>query len=282
MIRLQLFPKGKNPMQRHTMIVALVVILGGIALFFLFPEKTVHEPPPAQVLAPAPEETRDQEPQYPAPAEQAPGDEPAEPLPALDESDGPAVAALSDLFGKEAIRRFLVPKNLARHAVTSIDNLPQAKLAMRLRPVQAMPGEFLVTGAEDELFLDPANFERYEPFISMLESVEVEDQLNLYWHFYPLLQQAYQELGYPEGHFNDRLVAVIDHLLAAPDIEGPIPLVRPKVFYEFADPQLQAGSAGHKILIRVGPENARRIKAWLQELRAGLTRESYNPDPGQR
>lgn len=267
-------------MQKHTMIVAFVVILGGIALFFLFPEKTVHEPPPAQVLTQ--EEPEDLGPQYPAPAEDVASEPAAEPLPTLDDSDGPALEALSDLFGADLVKRFLVPRSLARHAVTSIDNLPRAKLAMRLRPIQATPGEFLVNGAEDALFLDPANFARYEPFISMLESVEVSRQLQLYWHFYPLLQQAYQELGYPDGHFNDRLVAVVDHLLAAPEIQGPIALVQPKVFYEFADPQLQAGSAGHKIMIRMGPDNAGRIKAWLGELRIGLTRQSGAGDPGQQ
>ena len=44
---------------------------------------------------------------------------------------------------------------------------------------------------------------------------------SLYLHFYPLFQQAYQSLGYPNGYFNDRLVATIDNLLAAPDVSGP-------------------------------------------------------------
>jgi len=270
MIRLHAFPKGNGSMQKHTIIVALVVVVGGIALFFLFPEKTVHEPP-AQVLSPEPAESESQEPRYPVPEQVAEADEPAQPLPSLDESDGPALAALSDLFGTEPVERFLVPKNLARHAVTSIDNLPRSKLAMRLRPVKPVPGGFQVSGSEQELFLDPGNFSRYEPFIAMLESVEVSRQVALYWHYYPLLQQAYQELGYPEGHFNDRLVTVIDHLLAAPEIDQPIALVQPKVFYEFADPQLQASSAGHKIMIRMGPGNARRVKDWLQALRGALT-----------
>jgi hypothetical protein len=40
------------------------------------------------------------------------------------------------------------------------------------------------------------------------------------------------------------------------------------VLYEFADPALESRSAGQKALIRMGPANARRIKAKLREIRA--------------
>ena len=63
---------------------------------------------------------------------------------------------------------------------------------------------------------------------------------NVYFRFYPLFQQSYQNLGYPNGYFNDRLVQVIDMLLATPQPTGPIELVRPNVMYTFADPTLEA------------------------------------------
>ena len=43
--------------------------------------------------------------------------------------------------------------------------------------------------------------------------------------------------------------------------------------YQFADPELEARSAGQKIMIRMGSENAARIKAKLQEVRRELTSE---------
>jgi len=94
----------------------------------------------------------------------------------------------------------------------------------------------------------------------------------VYRRFYPLFQQAYVELGYPKGYFNDRLVEVVDHLLAAPEIDGSIALVQPRVLYQFADPELEARSAGHKILLRMGPENAAQVKAKLRAIRSELTR----------
>ena len=90
--------------------------------------------------------------------------------------------------------------------------------------------------------------------------------------FYPLFQQSYAELGYPSRYFNDRVFDVIDHLLATPDLSGPIALTQPKVLYEFADPQLQELSAGQKMLLRMGPDNEARVKAKLREIRKLLQR----------
>ena len=74
-------------------------------------------------------------------------------------------------------------------------------------------------------------------------------------------------LGYPNAYFNDRAVAVIDELLTTPEPEQPIPLVRPHVLYEYADPELEALSAGQKLLLRMGPDHAARVKAVLAEIR---------------
>jgi hypothetical protein len=89
-----------------------------------------------------------------------------------------------------------------------------------------------------------------------------------------LFQQAYQELGYPKKQFNDRLVEVIDDLLEAPEAQPPIKLVRPKVMYEFDDPELEDLSAGQKLLVRMGPENAAVLKAKLREIRRELVAEA--------
>jgi hypothetical protein len=106
--------------------------------------------------------------------------------------------------------------------------------------------------------------------VKLAQAVDAKQLVALYVYFYPLFQQAYEELGYPKKYFNDRLVEAIDDFLAAPEVSGPVKLVRPKVMYEFADPALEALSAGQKILIRMGPENAALIKTKLRDLRREL------------
>ena len=114
------------------------------------------------------------------------------------------------------------------------------------------------------------NSARYAPYVRALESVDAAALVAAYLRAYPLFQQAYRELGYPDGYFNDRLVAALEDMLAAPDAGASPKLVRPKVLYEFADPALEEASAGQKIMVRMGSDNARRAKAKLRELRQAL------------
>jgi flagellar biosynthesis/type III secretory pathway protein FliH len=107
--------------------------------------------------------------------------------------------------------------------------------------------------------------------VQLFARVDTKTLVGAYAAHYPLFQQAYRELGYPQGYFNDRLVATIDSLLATPDVPGPIAVVQPKVMFEYARPELEALPAGQKIMLRVGPENARTVKAKLREVRQALT-----------
>jgi hypothetical protein len=120
----------------------------------------------------------------------------------------------------------------------------------------------------------PENTARYAPYVRALEAIDAKKLVAVYVRFYPLFQQAYRDLGYPDGHFNDRLVEAIDSLLATPQPAEPVLLERPKVFYVFVDPDLEALPAGQKILVRIGAENAAKAKAKLKEIRAEITAQA--------
>lgn len=194
------------------------------------------------------------------------------PLPRLDESDravADAINRLTDVTGLFSFKSFI------RHFVVTIDNLTNQKIPQRYVFTQRVPDKFaVVTKDVDTALLDTRNFKRYAGFVNLAERIDTGKLIAHYVRFYPLFQEAYEELGYPDRYFNDRLIQVIDHLLAAPEVEGQINLVRPKVFYQFANPELEALSAGQKILVRVGYDNAQRVKAKLRELRTVLTRLS--------
>jgi len=160
-----------------------------------------------------------------------------------------------------------------RRIVATIDNLPRRKVALRLMPVKPVGGTLLATGG-DAGAISPENAARYARYAAVVEMVDAKKLAAVYVQFYPLFQQAYQELGYPSGHFNDRLVDVIDNLLAAPAPGEPAKVVRPKVFYEFADPELEALPAGQKVLVRIGTANASKVKAKLREIRAEVVKQA--------
>ena len=184
----------------------------------------------------------------------------------LDNSDLAMREALASLFNGK-LPAFVQPMNLIRNIVATVDNLPRSKAAPRLWPVQATSGALATMNAGDNLVIAADNSTRYAPVVALVQAIDTKQLVAIYVRFYPLFQQAYRELGYPDGYFNDRLVAVIDHLLATPDVKPPLALVQPKVLYQYADPDLEALSAGQKAMIRVGPDNAAVLKAKLREIR---------------
>ena len=196
---------------------------------------------------------------------------PTAPLPSLADSDAAMADALGQLAGASAVKDYLLPESIIRHIVVTVDNLPRQKAAVQKRPTGTVAGSFMADGDELHATLDPQNFARYQPWVAVIGKLNTRQLAALYIHFYPLFQQAYQDLGYPNGYFNDRLVQVIDNLLAAPQPTDAIALVRPNVMYTYADPGLESRSAGQKLLMRMGPENAEVIKAKLTELRAAIT-----------
>jgi hypothetical protein len=195
------------------------------------------------------------------------------PLPALDESDAYFLLELTDLYG-ERLERLLVNEALIDKIVASVDNLMRAEVSEKIRPLDRLGGSFVVDaeGEHGPFWLSPANHERYDLLVSVATSVDPSAVADTYRRFYPLMQQSYERLGYPNAYFNDRVVEVIDHLLETPSPTEPIPLAQPHVLYEFTDPELEALSSGQKLLIRMGSEHGARIRKALAELRVHIAR----------
>lgn len=255
-------------MNRTIWWVVLIVAAGAIlaALDHRSHQSSLRAVPPA-AQAPAPKPAP--EPAIRYPIEEKPQEKP---LPALNQSDPTVKDALRGLWNEKTLAQYFNLDGFVRRIVATIDNLARPKAAQRLMPVKPVPGQFRVNAQGSEITVSPENAKRYASYIKPFESVDTARLVDVYVHFYPLLQQAYEELGYPNAYFNDRLIEVIDHLLAAPEMPPNAKLVQPKVLYQFADPDLERRSAGQKIMMRMGNENAGRVKAKLQEIRNELTR----------
>lgn len=253
-------------------IAVIVVILAaaGFAAYYFGPWSRPPALPPASraEAPPAPQPPAvPQGPQHPIATAEAP-----QPLPTVRESDPAMRDAIGGLIGPDAFQRFFEPEDVLHRIVATIDNLPRKSYASRLDPVKTPPGAFATAGKDESLAIAPANASRYTPYVHALEAVDTAKLVAAYVHLYPLFQKAYVDLGYPNGYFNDRLVEVIDDLLGTPDVQGPVRLVVPHVLYEYADPDLQSRSAGQKILLRMGRENAAKVKAKLREIRGRVAK----------
>ncbi|HEV7632004.1 MAG TPA: DUF3014 domain-containing protein [Steroidobacteraceae bacterium] len=266
----------RNILNRVLVGVGLALVAGAVGLY-IYRSRTATPPPPPPAAA-APQEAPPAVVENPLPktAGDAAG---AAPLPELAASDAPLAAELSTLFGAESVSAWLMPEMLIRRLVVTVDNMPRSKPADRLRPVKYVEGQFEVTrdtaatpGGDETITLADSNYARYDSVVRLISAADMQPVAKLYTRYYPLFQQSYEELGFPGKYFNDRLVAVIDHLLQTPEVSSPILLTQPKVFYQFADPSLEARSAGQKLLLRMGPRNAQAVKAKLRELRTAVAK----------
>lgn len=255
--------------------VVVLVMLGGIAAAVYYWQ--LHELPPApptrSEAPPAPEAKA--EPAIRHPVQAAPSS--GKPLPSPGERDAAMQDALAGLFTQKSVEEFFELKEIIRRFIVTVDNLPRKRVPMQYRLFKPVLGKYLATGEGENFLASPDNYRRYSSYVWMTEAIDIRKLVATYVRFYPLFQQEYQNLGYPKGYFNDRLVEAIDDLLAAPDIPGRIKLVRPNVLYQFADPDLEDLSAGQKIMIRLGSENAARIKARLRDVRHELTGQVPKP-----
>ncbi len=187
-------------------------------------------------------------------------------------------AALDELFGSRSVLSMFQTRDFARRFVATVDNLARAQAPSQVWPMNPAAGRFKVEASGDTRAIAADNGLRYTPYVVLIETLDLRRAFAWYARLYPQLQQAYENLGYPGRYFNDRFVQVIDHLLATPDvagavkvhlptINGPVQPQRPWVLYEFDDPAFEALSSGQKILLRMGADNERRVKARLVELR---------------
>ncbi|WP_293776115.1 DUF3014 domain-containing protein [uncultured Oxalicibacterium sp.] len=269
-------------------ILPLILIVAAVAAYYLWSTRQAA-PPPAIAVQEKTEPANTQEnppvPATPSLDEPKPIQHPlepvtqAEPLLAVKDSDSLITPALKALIGTDLWRDLFYPEEIIRRIVTTIDNLPRSEASAKLWPVHPGGTWLETTGNDDNLIISPTNTARYDAYMTVVQNISISRLAALYRQYYPLFQRAYADLGYPDAYFNDRLVVAIDDLLATPEpIEAPR-LVQKKVLYQFVDPDLEKRSAGQKIMLRIGVENAQIVKSKLRELRSAIT--SSAPDAGQ-
>jgi len=259
---------------------AVVVIVVAAAGWWLFRQNVpgVDDAPPAAQVPAASAPAADATAPPPAastPPIQHPVDQDAADaaLPALADSDGAAWDALSQAVGNDGALGLLLREHLVQRIVVMVDNLAQRSLPRSAMAMQPVSGSLQVQESETGMVIAPANAQRYAPYVQAFTQADAEAVVGVYKRFYPLFQQAYVELGKPDAYFNDRLVQVVDHLLAAPDLTQA-PAVEPdgKGRFRYTDPALESLSAGQKALVRLGPAQESEVKAQLRALRSALTR----------
>lgn len=257
---------------KKTVPILLLIILFASAAWYSFIKEPdpIHTAPPPPLVQTEPVEVQPEAVPVDDVTDQESEIQP-EPLPLLNESDAEVTQALSSVPGAEGLTQYLVKDQVISRFVAVVDSLTSRQVPLPINPFKHPDGKFLTVSEGEETLLSEENFARYDAYITLLQGLDNDAVLGFYSRYYPLFQQAWEENG-GEGAFNDRLLEIIDHLLATPEVEGDIYLVKPEAVYLFQDPELEALSAGQKTLLRMGPDNAAAVKAKLTGIRDTLSR----------
>lgn len=259
------------------LIIGLAVLVGLGWLLYQGDDERDAGPATAVDYADPQSETGDdgdkEPPRYPLledPAEEAEA-EAVEALPELDVSDESVREEVTALSGAKPLESLLVPDRLIERFVVTFNSLDGGMAPLRKWPVQHAEGVPEVARVDEGRFRwKPTNHARYTPYVRAFTTPEASTLVDLYIRYYPLLQEAYTALGEEEDYFNDRVIAIIDHLLEAPEAKESYALRQPRVLFTFADSELERLSPGQKILLRIGPEHSAAVRAQLRALRAEI------------
>ena len=188
-------------------------------------------------------------------------------LPPVEASDTFVREQLDDLSDDPLLGRWLGADDLVRRYVTAVVNLAAGASPAGQLPFLRPEGAFEVRETEGgALVIDEVSYDRYDPLVDAVESVDVEVAARLYRQLYPLFDEVYRGLGLPEPSFDAAVARALGTILAVEVPEGPVEVLPTGVVYEFRDPRLEDLAPAAKHVIRLGPENARRLQARTRDL----------------
>jgi hypothetical protein len=184
-------------------------------------------------------------------------------LPPLDASDEFVRLQLVSLALPE---QWLEREDLVRRFAVVVDNSARGEVPVRQLSFLTPAKPFRAVERGGVLYLDPANYQRFDVVTELLISFDPATVASLSRTMSPLIEQALGELGNVLST-REQLLSAIDQILAAPVRRDDIPLLQPNVLYEYAEPRVEALSPLQKQLLRMGPDNTEKLKAYLTRLR---------------
>jgi hypothetical protein len=193
----------------------------------------------------------------------------------LDQSDKVIRGLAGGLSPHQSLESWLKSQDLIRRFVAAVDNIANGLSPRPQIDFFAPKGEFRVIRRNGRYYVDSSGYRRYNLVAEVFVSLDVNRTIELYRRTKPLIQEAYADLGYPDQDFDDTLAGAIIELLKVPVVQGDMLLERKVISYAIADPGLENLSEAQKYLLRMGPENTRKIQRMLRELGTGLKIPEY-------
>jgi hypothetical protein len=258
-------------------VIAVVVVAALTGIYFWLDKEPAPQPEPIAKVIPPPVAVEDTiepaaQPQQELEEESAYEAPLPEPEP-LDVSDAAIKSSLLELSNNEIFGRVLVNEALLQRFVVYVSNLAEHTIADNHQVLVPPEQEFRVYQQAGKEWIDASSYKRYAPYVDILESIDANNLMQLYQDYQGPINDIFGEISTSGGSFDRTLVKAIDELLDTPEVPVPVEVYTDSVMYRYTDERLESLTAPQKQLLRTGPENMRRIKAKLREIKQSLETE---------
>jgi len=183
-------------------------------------------------------------------------------LPTLVDSDEFIRDLVSALSNHPALTRLLATPPVVRSMTAGVVQIADGKTPVEwlkvLRPATRL--QILGTDAGP---VSPVSHARWNQIIEAISSVSPADAAQLYVNVKPLVDEAYADLGQPDGDFDQTILRAIRTLKETPAPPIAPELIRRPGYFDYQDPALRGLKPVQKQLLLLGPESRQKLVAWL-------------------
>lgn len=233
-------------------IAVLVSMLGGAGVFFVL---RPTEPPPEPT---------------PQSAEPPPPTTPPPPAVQLSGTDARMRDVLKGLSGDADFLRWLSSEDLARRFAAATNLIAEGQSPRMPLSFMAPTGAFQVVNRKGHTLMAPESMARYDVVARVVASVDTKAVQRVYQELKPLLDAAHAELAPPGRSLDQSLAQALGRLTRVQVPKAPVELTPKGALFAYADPNLEALGAAEKHLLRMGPDNMRKVQAKLAEFATAL------------
>jgi hypothetical protein len=201
-------------------------------------------------------------------------------LPPLAESDAIVRELVTKLSSHPRVAAWLATDHLLRDFTAIVVNISQGQTPTPHLTHVSPREKFQARAAGSQVQIDPRSYSRYDGYAQAIAGLDAQGAARLYATVKPRLEEAYRELGAPDGTIDRTLEKAIIRLLETPIVEGDVALRSTSVSYTFADPALEGLAPVQRQFLRMGPANMRVVRAKLVEIAGflGIPPESLPPE----
>lgn len=259
-------PRPSEGVSRWWSIAAIVLLIGAalaaVILYLRRPSGEITVPVTEVAVTDRQEGTEPRRPLGPAVE--------ARDLPPIDLTDPVVRELLRGLSSRPELAAWLATDGLVRNFVATVDTIANgttpAPHLRRLAPSRPFVAEPRGAG----FVIDPRSYARYDGIAETAASLDADRLARAYATLRPRLQEAYRDLGYPDGNFDAAMERAIVRLLRTPRVEPDATVRQAPVLYKFTDERLESLSAAQKQLLRMGPRNMAIVQDKLREFGRAL------------